>query len=69
MLHTHHYNHKLSFFSRKEIMYVDENNMQEQKENIRKRNKALALIQNPLKQLLKVAKVKEEAAVAKNIRK
>ena len=33
-------------------MYVDENNMQEQKENIRKRNKALALIQNPLKQLL-----------------
>ena len=35
---------------------------EEQKENIRKRNKALALIQNPLKQLLKVAKVKEEAA-------
>ena len=33
-------------------MYVDENNMQEQKENICKRNKALALIQNPLKQLL-----------------
>ena len=34
-------------------MHVDENNMQEQKENsIRKRNKALALIQNPLKQLL-----------------
>ena len=43
-------------------MYVDENNMQEeQKENNRKRNKALALIQNPLKQL-KVAKVEEEAA-------
>ena len=37
--------------------------MQEQKENnIRKRNKALALIQNSLKQqLLKIAKVKEEA--------